>query len=256
MQIKTADMLAFYARYFDCLEVNFTYYRMPRPKQLEHMIDTSGGTVEFVIKAHQSLTHERPDQPGPVCRDLLERLRPVQESGLLSAILLQFPFSFKCQNDNRDYLAQLRDYFSNIPLVIEFRHESWISDETFALLEELGMGFCCVDEPALSGLMPRLVRLTSQIGYIRFHGRNATQWWHHEHAWERYHYSYTESELIEWVPAIHQLDQHAGKVFVFANNHYNGHAATNSLMLKDLLGIQHPHHNTAMSQMSLFSDDE
>jgi len=124
----------------------------------------------------------------------------------------------------------------DFPIVVEFRNRSWITDDVFTFLRDRKLGFCCVDEPKLKGLMPPRVELTSSIGYIRFHGRNAQKWWQHEHAWERYHYLYTADELKEWLEPITTIAALAEKVFLFTNNHYLGNAATNARMLKDLLG--------------------
>ena len=64
----------------------------------------------------------------------------------------------------------------------------------------LDLGFCCVDEPPLPNLLPPVAEATSKIGYVRFHGRNSAKWWQHEHAYERYDYSYTPQEISDWVP--------------------------------------------------------
>src|SRR5947209_15871083 len=127
-------------------------------------------------------------------------LEPLQESGCLGCVLGQFPWSFRNTPENRDALRRFREELDAIPGVVEFRNSGWAQEETFVLLRELGLGYCCVDEPGLKGLMPRVAVATSPIGYVRFHGRNAAKWWHHEHAFERYDYLYTEDELAEWVP--------------------------------------------------------
>src|SRR5436189_199043 len=84
---------------------------------------------------------------------------------------------------NREALANFRAALPDLPVVIEFRNSGWVSEETFTLLRELELGFCCVDEPRLKGLMPPVVTATSPIGYVRFHGRNAAKWWQHEQAY-------------------------------------------------------------------------
>ena len=70
---------------------------------------------------------------------------------------------------------------------------------------------------------------------MRFHGRNARKWWQHEHAWERYDYTYSQEELQEWVPKLRQMDQEAAKTFAFANNHWQAQAVDTARQLQMLL---------------------
>jgi uncharacterized protein YecE (DUF72 family) len=83
--------------------------------------------------------------------------------------------------------------------------------------------------------MPRVVAATSDLGYVRFHGRNAAKWWQHEEAWERYNYLYTDEELKEWLPRIEQLGREARKTYVLYNNCHAGHAAENARTMQLLL---------------------
>jgi uncharacterized protein YecE (DUF72 family) len=100
---------------------------------------------------------------------------------------------------------------------------------------ELNLGFCCVDQPRLKGLIPTLAEATSTTAYVRFHGRNAKKWWQHDEAWERYDYSYTDEELEEWVPKLRKLEDKAENTFVFANNHWQGQAVQTARQLRMLL---------------------
>jgi uncharacterized protein YecE (DUF72 family) len=167
-------------------------------------------------------------------------MEPLVERGMLGCVLGQFPWSFKATPQNREALEQFRAALPELPVVIEFRNSGWVSEETFALLRELEMGFCCVDEPRLKGLMPPVVQATSPIGYVRFHGRNAAKWWQHEQAYERYDYLYTEDELAEWVPKIRELAEETERTYLFFNNHYEGKAGQNAQMLARLLNLNLP----------------
>jgi uncharacterized protein YecE (DUF72 family) len=123
----------------------------------------------------------------------------------------------------------------DLPVVVEFRNRGWVEEGTFDLLQELEFGFCCVDEPRMRGLMPPIAKVTGPMAYVRFHGRNAAKWWQHDHAWERYDYTYSEEELREWVPRIRQLDQQAPLTLVYANNHYRGQSVDTVRKLGNLL---------------------
>ncbi|MEM4724630.1 MAG: DUF72 domain-containing protein, partial [Candidatus Hadarchaeum sp.] len=128
-----------------------------------------------------------------------------------------------------------RDAMSGLPVVVEFRNARWLTPETFAFLEENELGFCCVDEPRLKGLIPPIAEATSRIAYVRFHGRNAKKWWRYDEPWERYDYTYSREELEEWVPKIKDLEAKAEKTFLFANNHWRAQAVDTARQLRLLL---------------------
>lgn len=222
--------LAYYAQEFKTLEINFTYYRMPTARGLSGMARKVPADFVFSIKAVQELTHAR-EQSAEAIPQFLEALTPLREARQLGAILAQFPNSFRASDKARDYLRWLREQLSELPLVIEFRNKEWLTPETFALLRENELGLVCVDEP----FFPRVAELTASIAYVRFHGRNYEKWWQHEHAWERYDYTYSVAELQEWTPKIEQLNERAENTFVFSNNHYRAQGIDTARQLKMLL---------------------
>jgi len=120
-------------------------------------------------------------------------------------------------------------------VVIEFRNAQWLKSELFDWLRHLDLGFCCVDEPQLPNLLPPLAEATSNVGYIRLHGRNSAKWWQHEHAYERYDYSYAPQELSEWLPKIRKLGSTTEKTLIFANNHWRGQAVNTIRQLRVML---------------------
>ncbi|MCJ7512241.1 MAG: DUF72 domain-containing protein [Anaerolineales bacterium] len=211
--------LGHYAQQFDTVELNVTYYRLPASKTVEGWVAHTPADFLFTVKAHGSLTHERqaPDFAGFVLS-----AQPLKESGKLACVLAQFPHAFHPTPDNREYLARLREGLGELPVVIEFRDSAWVSEATFERLRQLDLGYCCVDEPALKGLMPPVAVATSSLGYVRFHGRNAARWWEHEQAFERYDYTYRRDELEEWVPRLRDLEANTSLTLVYANNHYRG----------------------------------
>lgn len=217
------EWLSYYAREFDCCEINSTYYALPSPQTMDIMAKKTGDGFLFSVKAHQEMTHKR-ENNEEVFKDFQRALEPLLAQGKLGCVLAQFPYSFKFNLGNKDYLAILRERLGEMPVVIEFRHAGWLREEVFQLLRDLRLGFCCVDEPPLPGLLPPLAVATSDIAYVRFHGRNAAKWWEHERAYERYDYSYSAEELQEWSPRIQSVSEAAQKTFVFANNHWQAQA--------------------------------
>lgn len=235
--IKAPDMLSYYAREFDTVEINYTYYRMPAARTLAAMAGKVPEGFIFTVKANQAMTHDR-NAGREVFAEFLQALAPLQEEGTFGCVLAQFPTSFQNDQENRGYLAAFREYMGDVPVVVEFRHRSWVDEGIFEYLRALRLGFCCVDQPRFRTLLPPVAVATSSIAYVRFHGRNAQQWWQHEEAYERYNYHYSDEELAEWVPKIRKLEQQAKVVYVFANNHYQGQAVTTARQLKTLLGVE------------------
>lgn len=232
--LNKSDWLAFYAREFDATELNFSYYRQPNPWMLERIAAKVPPAFLFTIKAFQGLTHSREDNEGEF-EIFREALRPLLDQEKFGCILAQFPYSFHARPENRDYLKLLRERFGDLPVVVELRNRAWLSPETFAFLRENQLGFCCVDEPRLKGLLPPIAESTAPVAYVRFHGRNAAKWWRHDQPWERYDYTYSEEELAEWVPKIQSLEERSETTFLFANNHWQGQAVDTARQFKMLL---------------------
>jgi len=225
--------LAYYAQRFSVLELNFSYYRMPTDKQLASMIDRSDGRVELTVKAHRSMTHERTATDADV-RAFKQALAPLREADRLGAVLAQFPYSFRQCEENRTYLKRLVDQLGQ-PLVVELRRQDWAADPIIDWLGRLGVGYCCVDEPRIKGLMPPIAVATASPAYVRFHGRNAEKWYAHDRPEQRYDYAYSDEELGEWIEKLQAMDHKTGKVLVFFNNHFQGKAVDAAVALDRLL---------------------
>lgn len=228
------EWLTYYSREFKALELNSTFYAFPKLSTLDAMISKTGEDFVFSVKANQEMTHKR-QRNKEVFTAFKKMLEPFINAGKLGCILAQFPYSFGLNRQNQDYLELFHEWLMDLPLVIEFRNGDWLKLEVFHWLRHHNFGFCCVDEPHLPGLLPPIAEATSNIAYIRFHGRNATKWWQHEHAYERYDYTYSVAELKEWLPKIRKLEHLSEKLFIFANNHWQGQAVGTIRQLRVLL---------------------
>lgn len=235
--LRPGDMLAYYSRFFSACELNASYYRIPTPASVAAMIRKSEGKVRFVVKTHGAMTHQRSASEADY-RQFREALQPLQNAGLLGAVLAQFPYSFPNSLDHRGYVADLRARLpEGAEMVAEFRHQSWNHPEVVRWLSGLRIGIVNVDEPALRGLLPPTSHVTSAVGYVRFHGRNREKWFKKDaQPWERYDYSYAEDELREWVPRIQTIARQAEQTYVFFNNHWQSQAVANARQLSALLG--------------------
>ena len=235
------DMLAHYATRFPIVELNFSYYRMPNARTLGAMVAKTPQGFEFAIKAHQSMTHEVEAEPSArqVAFDQFRTaVEPLEEAGRLGCVLFQFPWKYRPAPDSLAYLGEIRERYPKLPLVVEFRNIEWDRPETYETLRRNNLGYCCVDEPRLRGLMPHQNLATSNLGYVRFHGRNAAKWYSHKEAWERYDYLYSEEELKEWIPRVRQMEANTAKTYILYNNCHAGQAARNAQMMLDLLGLE------------------
>jgi len=233
--IKKEHFLEYYSRYFETCEINSTYYTPPTVKMCEGLLKKSHGRVVFCIKANQKMTHQQ-DADESFYKGFIQALSPLEESGKLGAILAQFPQSLKPDEHGKKTISRVWEGFAGKPLVFEFRNALWAKESVFEWLSKRNIGLCCVDEPPIHGLFPPIVRVTStEIAYLRFHGKNKAKWYNHEKAYERYDYLYSEFELQQWVQKIKKLETEASKVFVFYNNHFQAKAVKNALMLKNLL---------------------
>ncbi len=234
--LPRAAFLGAYAKNFPTVELNFSYYGMPKAAQMAALLDRAGATrLDFSIKANRSLTHEvLPSAWRGAAREFREGIAPLVRSGRLAAILFGFPYAFAYRPDERRYLASLLDEFAELPLVVEFRHRDWINARVLEGLRERNVGFCAVDLPRLEGLPPVADIVTSDIAYIRFHGRNGEGWWKGD-ARGRYDYLYSREELSPWVARIGAMARVAKRLRVYFNNHARGQAPANAADLSDML---------------------
>ena len=233
-RLPRKNWLSYYSQEFNALELNSTYYALPRKSVIESLAIKTGEGFLFSVKANQEMTHVR-QQGADIFKAFTNILQPLVEAGKLGCVLAQFPYSFNCTAVNRDYLARCRDYLSGLPLVVEFRNAAWLNEDTLGWMRANNVGFCCVDEPQLPKLLPPVAEVTGDVAYIRFHGRNAARWWQHEEAWQRYDYTYKREELEEWLPRIAQVSKLARNTFIFANNHWKGQAVDTIRQVRSML---------------------
>lgn len=244
--LQSSDLLRYYQEglSFNCVEINATYYALLSDKSFSSMEKKTGPGFEFIIKGFKGITHEPFDKRVADKRISLDRVRehmqrfifsiqPLIEKNKLGGVLLQFPVFFYPSQHSTEYILECKEQFRDIPLIIEFRNRAWAKKATFDFLRDHHIAYCSVDEPRLPRLMPFINEVTSDIGYLRFHGRN-TNWFNAPLA-ERYNYLYSDEELKEFLPEIDRIDKKAQKTYIFFNNCHGGFAVKNALALIDLL---------------------
>lgn len=232
--IKKGQMLEEYSKHFNFTEINSTYYSMPNKFMFSSLVKKTPEGFKFTVKLHGSMTHSR-DAESDAYHAFKQALVPLVEAGRLGCLVAQFPYSFHMSYENFDYIKGLRDNFKDIPLCVEFRNNGWMKQEVYKQLSMEDIGFICVDEPDIKGLVRKASVVTSKVGYVRFHGRNSSKWYNHEQSYERYNYLYSEEELKEWMPRIEHIEDNSDCMFIAFNNHFKAQGAVNASMLKKLL---------------------
>ncbi|MEW6051794.1 MAG: DUF72 domain-containing protein [Candidatus Zixiibacteriota bacterium] len=238
VRIAKGQMLEHYARFFDTVEINATYYAIPHSRVFASMLKRVPGHFTFMVKAHTSATHRR-DLIHDETPKFLQSIAPLAESSQLTGVLLQFPWSFSRSKLNERHLELCRKEMPNLPLFIEFRHASWIRPEVMEKLRSLNLNCVSVDEPQLPQMVPPTPLITGDVAYVRFHGRNAAKWYSGS-GHDRYDYLYSEDELKEWLPKIEEIRLKVRAAYLYFNNCHLGQAATNAKQMAQLLGLTLP----------------
>jgi uncharacterized protein YecE (DUF72 family) len=228
------DPLEYLAGYFETIEINSTFYRIPTVKTTRDWAARVAGNLafKFTAKLPQVFTHARQASAQDEAA-FKEAMAPLQDTGRFGALLLQFPYAFHNTPANRAYVHQLAKRFHDYPLVLEVRHRSWDVPAVYEFLRELRVGFCNVDQPQVSYSLGLTRQVTSGVGYLRLHGRNTTTWFQDDANRDaRYDYLYSPPELDEITEALQIIAAQAGDVYLIANNHFRGQAALNALDLR------------------------
>jgi uncharacterized protein YecE (DUF72 family) len=241
------DWLRFYAHYFNCVEVNASYYTYISPKTVNGWIErvSDSDDFKFTVKLHNDFTHKRDfnEQQVLAVRSNLELLDRAERLG---GLLIQFPYSFSFNESSADYIRRLKEIFEDYNCFIEVRHSSWNNEIAYKLFSRLNVTFCSIDQPQIGNTIEFEPVITNDIAYIRFHGRNTDAWMRsirnfgkeqtYEEQSSRYDYLYTPGELVEIEQKIKEVQARVKEVYVIMNNHPKGEAVANAFELMHLLG--------------------
>ncbi|HEY9204562.1 MAG TPA: DUF72 domain-containing protein [Candidatus Methanoperedens sp.] len=227
-----------YSRIFNTAEINSTFYSYPQPGIVFGWAKYTPPDFRFAVKLNRLMTHEKMLDMSKGVQDDLKRfcelMKPLKDSGKLACILIQLPPSMKFRKDRIGSFLEILP--QDFRFALEYRNKTWLADEAHELLSAHRVATVVVDEP----LLPPEVRLTSDIAYVRWHGRGEKMW---------YNYRYSRKELAEWAPKIEEMSQEA-EVYGYFNNHYHGYAPENCIDVLDMLGIATPEQKTARQQIA------
>ena len=231
------DPLAYLASFFDTIEINSPFYRIPPPTHPRSWIRRVGSNPDFkfTTKIFRGFTHERAKYTPEDVQAFRNYLDPLKEADRLGAVLLQYPWSFKNTPESVEKLENVFRSFDGYPLALEVRHGSFQNDDFFRFLNDHNVGWVNVDQPLFHDSVKPSDTVTGPLAYVRLHGRNYEKWFAHEESWERYNYLYSKDELQPWVGRIEEMGRKK-ETYVITNNHFRGQAIVNATDLKEALG--------------------
>jgi uncharacterized protein YecE (DUF72 family) len=212
--------LEFYARHFDTVEINATFYRLPRREAVANWVAGSPPGFLFAVKMSRYITHiKRLQDVGSGVRLFNDRIAPLVRSPKLGPVLWQLPATFR-RDDER--LASALEALPPGRHCFEFRHESWFVPDVTGLLREHGAALVIGDHPQRPF---QTHELTADWTFVRFHAGKRGQ-----------RGNYARSELEEWAERFEAWRRDVD-VYAYFNNDWEGFAIRNALWLKERLGV-------------------
>jgi uncharacterized protein YecE (DUF72 family) len=212
--------LQYYSEHFDTVEVNSTFYRLPRETAVANWVRETPPEFLFAAKISRYVTHiKRLRDLQPSIDLFYSRIRPLVDSPKLGPVLWQLPPGFR-RDDER--LVQALEALPSGRHAFEFRDETWFSGEVYELLRRYGVALVIGDTPQRPY---QAHELTSDWTFVRFH-----------HGSRGHHSNYSARELEEWAQRFERWG-HRFEVFAYFNNDHNGYAVKNALWLRRRLGV-------------------
>ncbi|PKR83885.1 DUF72 domain-containing protein [Heyndrickxia camelliae] len=251
--VAPKNKLREYAGHFPIVEVDASFYAIQPEKNAMKWVEDTTSTFQFIVKAYQGMTgHERGSIPYQTKEEMfqafIQSLIPYQKSKKLAMVLFQFPPWFECTKANVNYLRYCKQLMGEIPLALEFRHQSWFTpqykDGTLHFMKEEGWIHSICDEPqAGNGSIPTILTASQpDKTLVRFHGRNVYGWKRPKQGdWRevRYLYRYNQEELMDWKEKVLVLTEQSKDVYIIFNNNSGGDAADNAKQFMELLGVEY-----------------
>lgn len=229
--------LRHYTRVFQTAEIDSTFYAYPQKGMVLGWDRYSPAGFIFNAKIPRTITHERLRDLGEEVEADLDRfaelMEPLNQTGKLGCLLLQLPPSYKYDPNHLESLLSILPH--NYKYAVEFRHKTWLRDETWNILSKYNVAYTIVDEP----LLPPDVHITADFAYLRWHGHGLKPW---------YDYHYSEEELEHWIPRVTNIKRDVTTLYGYFNNHFHGYAVENCLHVLEMLGELTPEQDEALNQ--------
>ena len=230
------SQLGHIARFVQTVEINSSFYALPRAEHTEKWCATVAGhrNFRFTAKLLRNFTHEALPVDEGQWRDLaqafLAGLAPLRRTGRLTALLVQFPVTFQFGVVEVDRLHRIHALFGELPLVLEVRHMSWFEPQGINAVRGLGFSLAHIDLPHAWNHPPDWHAATGPLGYLRLHGRNSTEWFRRGAGRDaRYDYLYSQGEIEEQAARAERVARDHDDTYVITNNHFQGKAMVAAL---------------------------
>ena len=218
-KLAKAHFFDYYTTQFETVELNATFYHLPKMKTVRHWYENSPEDFLFALKAHREITHYKKlkDAKEALYR-YLHLIKPLKPK--IAAILFQLPPSLKID------LSLLADFLTELPpgyrFAFEFRHQSWADQKVYDLLKAYNAAFCLND----FGKREIAPIITADFTYMRLHGPDG-----------RYGGSYSDETLQHYADMLCKLAHHQKQLFVYFNNDTEGYAVENARRLRQLIHV-------------------
>ncbi len=218
--LPASKMLSYYLQHFDSVEINNSFYRLPKPGMFAAWRDATPAGFIFAVKASRFLTHNKKlKDPENALDNLLPRAAEL--GGKLGPLLFQLPPRWRCN------AARLEGLLAILPrelrYAFEFREPSWLCEDVFRILRRYNAAFCIFE---LAGYQTPF-KVTADWAYVRLHGPGG-----------KYLGSYSDRRLAEWAERIAGWSRTLRQIYVYFDNDEAGYAAHNALTLKRLVSWQ------------------
>ncbi len=237
-----AARLTYYAERFDTVEVDSPFYHLPSPETAAKWAERTPDGFTFHAKASGEMTGHRDTDREQAFADFREALAPLEESGKLRGVLLQYPPRFSKSKEAMGELKAVAPLLDPLVPLVEFRHRSWVDEDeradTFSFLERHRLSYVSVDSPRgrASNILPRIAAATHPVAYVRFHGRNWRTWnLKGKTSAERFDWLYDRKELEDWVEPLAELAGEAEEVYAMFNNNRYDYAPRSAGLLRGVL---------------------
>ena len=242
--VASTQRLGAYARVFNRVEVNSSYYATPRVSVVDSWARQTPGGFTFDIKLHRAFSQspEKTARESDLPRHLLDGVKPLVQAGKLGVFLLVTAPTFMPERNQLEQLDAVAEKLQPHRLAVELRHRDWVAgkarERTLDLFRERGWVWVGVDMPRVSApsVLPPIFEVTNpQLAYLRLHGRNQA-WLKAESAAERHTYEYPAREVRALAARVRELEGKAEHVHAVANNHARDYAPKLALALQRILG--------------------
>lgn len=209
--------LEYYAEEFNAVELNNTFYRLPKPSTFEQWHERTPKGFRFAVKGSRYVTHiKRLKDPEETLAKMYDAALLLKEK--LGCVLWQLPPNLKKDIPLLKNFAKACS--KDVVNVIEFRHLSWFDGEVYETLKKEKLAYCIISAP--DNFPENALQTNNDMIYLRFHGKN--DW---------YHYLYSDQELAGWKERLESFK--ANNLYTFFNNDYNANAVENARTFREMV---------------------